>query len=281
MTSPTKLRRTKKEVERLCLELYWIVEKNQPCTVRQVFYLAVSAGIIGKTEGDYKNTVCRLLAIMRENESMPFDWIADNTRFMRKPDSYDSLEEAVSHWQQNYRRAIWSEMGKNVQIWTEKDTLTSVFYPVTARYDIPLMTCRGYPSLSFLHGAGKEIEWIGDPAYIYYFGDFDPTGVDISRNVEEKLRKYSGETPLTFERCAVNEWQIKSFQLQTRPTKTTDSRGKNFGAVSVEVEAISPQMLRDICKALIDIHIDKAKMRELEVAEESEREMLKMFGKAA
>jgi hypothetical protein len=75
--------------------IYQVVSQERPMTVRQVFYRLVSMGVIGKTENEYNRTVCRLLTKMRLDHDLPFDWIADNTRWMRKPDSHSSLKEML------------------------------------------------------------------------------------------------------------------------------------------------------------------------------------------
>ena len=71
------------------------LKNDHPMTVRQVYYQLVSQGVIDKTEAEYKGTVCRLLVQMRKANLIPFDWIADNTRWMRKPNTYGSLGEML------------------------------------------------------------------------------------------------------------------------------------------------------------------------------------------
>src|SRR5262245_43683940 len=105
MTSPTKSRRTKAAVQALRDVIYDIVAAYRPMTVRQVFYQLVTRGVIAKTEGEYKSTVCRLLVQMRRDGALPFDWIADNTRWQRKPRTYGSLRAMLENCQQTYRRA--------------------------------------------------------------------------------------------------------------------------------------------------------------------------------
>lgn len=56
--------------------------------------------------------------------------------------------------------------------------LAGVLMQETEIYDVPLMVSRGYSSLSFLHSAAEAIAANGKPAYIYHFGDLDPSGVD-------------------------------------------------------------------------------------------------------
>ena len=111
-------------------------------TVRQVFYRLVSSGVIPKTEASYKNIVVRLLGIMRREGDLPFRWIADNTRWMRKPSTYSSLEHALDNTIATYRRALWDQQDSYVEIWLEKDALAGVLYDVTAEWDVPLMVTR-------------------------------------------------------------------------------------------------------------------------------------------
>ncbi len=88
-------RRSKVEIETIKTEIHEVLANENPMTVRQVFYRLVSLGVIDKTEAEYKTTVCRLLTDMRRNGELPYQWIADNTRWMRKPKTYSDLEEAV------------------------------------------------------------------------------------------------------------------------------------------------------------------------------------------
>jgi hypothetical protein len=90
-------------------------------TVRQVFYQMVSRGAVRKTETEYDKTVCRLLARMRRDGDLPFNWITDNTRWARKSISYSSVEEALERTRDLYRRDAWANQDVYVEIWLEKD----------------------------------------------------------------------------------------------------------------------------------------------------------------
>ena len=143
------------------------------------------------------------------------------------------------------------------------------------------MTARGYSSLTFVHAAAKQIETEGKPAHIFHFGDFDPSGQDAARDIEAKLRKYSAESEIHFERAAVTAAQIEQWSLPTRPTKMTDSRAKKWtGGDSVELDAIPARQLRELVRGCIERHVDKRKLETLKIAEASEREMLIRWGAA-
>jgi hypothetical protein len=250
-----------------------IVARYRPMTVRQVFYQLVSRGVIAKTEAEYKSTVCRLLVEMRRDGTLDYDDIADNTRWMRKPRTYNSLEAALERTRLTYRRSVWDDQDAYVEVWLEKEALAGVLVDVTQRWDVPLMVTRGYPSVSFLHSAAESIEANEKPAYLYYFGDRDPSGMDIDRFVEREIRG-KVTVDLHFERVAVTETQLGELRLPTRPTKRTDSRAKGFEGDSVEVDAIDPDTLREICERTITAHLDYDAYERLLVVEEQERETL-------
>lgn len=272
-SSPTKRRRrTKADVQRIRTAIVNALEADNPMTVRQVFYRLVSTGVIDKTEAEYKRTVNRLLTQMRLSREIPFGWIADNTRWMRKPRTYSSLEDALRRTAECYRRSLWDNQRVYVEVWLEKDALAGVLYDVTQEWDVPLMVVKGFSSLSYLYEAAEAIKDQGKPAYLYYFGDRDPSGVFIDRNIERRLREFAPDAEIHFERVAVTPEQIEAWELPTRPTKTTDSRSKGFEGESVEVDAIMPADLRTLVRECIEQHVDQRKLEVMRVAEESERE---------
>jgi hypothetical protein len=136
------------------------------------------------------------------------------------------------------------------------------------------MVTRGYPSLSFLYAAAYNIRQISKATFIYYLGDHDPSGVNIPEVVERNLRALAPECDITFQRIAVNEEQITTYGLLTRPTKKTDSRARNFFGESVEVDAIPAATLKNIVQDAIVQHVDRRSLVALEIAEENERQIL-------
>ncbi|MHB8682364.1 MAG: hypothetical protein ACYDA2_09775, partial [Acidimicrobiales bacterium] len=156
----------------------------------------------------------------------------------------------------------------------KKDALSGVIYDVTSEWDVPLMVTRGYASLSFLHAAARQIEETGKPTYLYYLGDYDPSGVDIPRKVERDLRRMVSHAEIVFTRLAVNPGQIEQMHLPTRPTKLTDSRSATFVGESVEVDAIPAPALRQMVYGAITSHVDPDRLRALIEVEQAERETL-------
>jgi hypothetical protein len=188
---------------------------------------------------------------MRRSGQLPYGWIADHTRWQRKPVTFDSIEDALADTAATYRKALWRDAKSYLEIWLEKDALSGVVLPVTKKFDVPLMVVWGYASETFLHAAGDYMAAVERPCFVYHFGDFDPSGQDAARAVEKGLRKHAGGAEIHFERIAVTQRQIDEWNLPTRPTKQSDPRAKKFGPVSVELDAINPNKLRELVADVI------------------------------
>jgi hypothetical protein len=245
----------------------------QPMTVRQVFYQATVKGIVEKSEAGYAKVQTALVHMRRRGE-MPYGWLADNTRWQRKPRTYSDIQAALDDTARYYRKSLWQSAGSYVEIWLEKDALAGVVGPVTNEYDVPLMVARGYASLSFLHSAAEYINRLIVPTYIYHLGDFDPSGVNAGEKIEQTLRELAPLADIHFQRIGVTPLQIEEWSLPTRPTKASDSRSRGFGDISVELDAIDPGALRNLVRCFIERHLPQQQMKILKIAEESERALL-------
>jgi hypothetical protein len=266
-------RASKSEVVCRRSALLAIVEQMKPMTVRQVFYQATVRGLVEKSESGYAKVQTDLVQMRRVGD-LPYDWLADNTRWQRKPDTFHSVEEALNETARFYRKALWAETSCYVEIWLEKDALSGVIYPVTSMYDVPLMVARGYASLSFLHSAADHIENLDVPAFIYHLGDFDPSGVNAGEKIEQTLREMAPNGEIYFERVAVTVEQIRGWNLPTRPTKSSDTRSRSFGDISVELDAIAPEQLRELVRKVIERHLPSEQFKVLKAAEASERDLI-------
>lgn len=265
-----RYRRTGAELALIYDAIYRISEADEPMTLRGLFYRLVSDGLIPKQENEYDKTGRYLLKLRREG-IVPYDWIADSTRWMRKPRTYGSLEEALAHTAHTYRRAVWDDQPSYVELWCEKDTLAGALYQETEPWDVPLLVCRGFTSETYVYSAAEAIRAYDRPTCIYLLTDHDPSGVAIARHVERRIRAFLPESEIHVERIAVMEAQIVRWHLSTRPTKASDSRSKGFRGESVELDAIPPATLRALVRACIERHIDEATLAQTRAVERLER----------
>jgi hypothetical protein len=179
-------RATRDEVEERARFLIDYAQPHGPVTVRQLYYRAEVAGVSGidKTESGYDKIQRQVLALRRMG-SLPYRHVADLTRWIRKPDTYDSLEQALQMTARLYRKALWAEADTYIEVRLEKDALAGVIYPVTALYDVPLMVARGYSSETFCFEAIESREDDDRQYIVYYLGDFDRFGRDAAVTLKE------------------------------------------------------------------------------------------------
>lgn len=277
-TSAIQRRRLKNcELDELdnCIMLAARVEK--PISVRGLFYRVTSSAphLIDKTESGYRKVQQRVLHLRRSGQ-MPYGWISDGTRLRLKPTTWDNVDECLSAVSASYRRNMWIDCPDHVEIWAEKDAIRGVVYPVTHDWDVPLLIARGYASETFIHATAAEITASGKQrAFIYQLGDHDPSGVGAWNDVQTKMRGFvPSHIELHFERLAVTVGQITEWDLPTRPTKSSDTRSKNFVGESVEVDAVETPLLRRLLEDAILTHLDENVLELHEQYEAQERAFL-------
>jgi hypothetical protein len=257
-------------------------EQHGPITVRGLYYQAEVADVPGidKTESSYAK-VQRQVLVLRRNGDLDYDHIADATRWMRKPTSHNSVEDALRATAQTYRRNLWRDANSYVEIWVEKDALAGVIYPVTSEYDVPLMVARGFSSETFAYEAMAARSGDERNYHVYYLGDFDRSGRDAADSLQEKLERFAAELPdcvcdVIFKQISITSEQIEYFQLPTRPHKRNSPADRNWPHdFACELDALPPDTLRALVRYHIEQHVPRRQLEILKAAEESERELIR------
>ncbi|MDM8005329.1 MAG: hypothetical protein QUV05_04145 [Phycisphaerae bacterium] len=248
-------RRTKAVMEALRDGLIDIINEYDQMTVRQVFYQAVVRGLIPKDEKQY-DTIDRLLVQMRDDGTINLDVIIDQTREIHRLWDYGSPAEAIRRILSSYKRDPWEDQPERVVIILEKAALAGIVQDVTDRYHVPLMTCKGFSSISQIQDLCDVMDEHEDASWVlFHLGDHDPSGLCIEQSIEKRLLDHDGD--FTLERLAVTPAQVSQYHLPTRPTKQKDTRAKTFNGASVELDAIAPDILKDIIEQAIMQHIDQ------------------------
>jgi hypothetical protein len=269
-------RRTNAELHELDLAICHVCAEDHPLSVRGVFYRVMSAGAVEKTEKAYA-AVQREVLKLRRSGVLPYEWIADGTRWQVKQPSWDTAQDALDDAVSSYRRALWHNQDVYIEVWSEKDAIASIVSQITDKWDVPLMIARGFASESFLWSTANTIRnqaVDGREIVIYQLGDHDPSGLAAWEHVQTRLAEFA-DVDIHFERLAVTVDQIRQYSLPTRPTKTTDSRAKNFVGESVEVDALTTSDLREIIEDAITAWIDPDLLRSTKMVEARELEGLR------
>lgn len=279
--SVKRFRRIKAEVDEVKSAIVAVLKADHPMTVRQVFYQLVVRNVIEKTEEQYQGTVIRLLTEMRMAGTVPFNWIVDDSRRRLINRTYNCIADAARDTARFYRRNALHECPDYVEVWSEKEALAGVIRDAASDYDVPVLVSKGMPSLTQLYGTACEVACTGKQAFIYQFGDWDPSGVLIPQSLERRLNEMCERLncpPPVVERVALTEDHIVEFNLPTRPTKREGNRhALNFEGDSVELDALPANELRAMVRNVIERHISSRALTALRVAEESERELLEAW----
>jgi hypothetical protein len=250
-------------------------DENAKITIRHLFYRLVSESLLNKTQRDYKNLI-KYLMKWRRGGKLPWAAFADNTRWYYGNVGYISIESALINTRDTYRRNLWSTQDAFVEIWTEKDAIASILLQESYSFGVQVFPVRGFSSGTALYNAAdhfKAQQAAGKEVYIYYFGDHDPSGVEIDNSAMRNLKNDHG-VDVNFQRLAVTPEHIKTYNLPTRPTKKTDSRSKNFLGESVEIDAMPMQVLRGLVRECIIQHIDPSQWEMQKRIEAQERGLL-------
>jgi hypothetical protein len=266
-------RRSNTELEAVDEAIFEAVRDEHPVTLRGVFYRVVSVGAVDKSEAGYR-LVGRQLLKLRRAKVIPYAWITDGTRLIRKPPSWSDIDEMLDDAAASYRRALWHGQDVEVLVLSEKDAISGVIYPITASWDVELGIVRGYSSETFAYSVAESIAATEKTTFVYQLGDHDPSGVDAWRSFEEKVRGFVPDADAVFERLAVTPEQIHTLNLPTRPTKSTDTRSRGFTGESVEVDAIPAPVLRQIVEDAITQHINPSALDLTYRVEQQERNLL-------
>lgn len=232
-------------------------------TLRQLYYQFVARGFIPNRQKSYK----RLGGIIGAARlAGRIDWVhlEDRSRNLSKLQHFNGPQDALDKLASWYHVDLWKNQEFRPEVWIEKDALSGVIQGVCQENDVPYFSCRGYTSLSEMWRASLRLRRHHETKqkpYIIHFGDHDPSGIDMSRDIYDRLHKtFMGYC--TFERVALNMNQIEEYGPPPNPAKVSDSRYKtylaNLGDKSWELDALEPTKFREIINDRLNSLRDQA-----------------------
>jgi hypothetical protein len=252
-----KLKLSKSNIEMLnrindILEEY--VNDGYTLTLRQLYYQLVSRDVIPNNDKEY----AKLSNILKNGRMAGIvDWssIEDRVRVPKLPYWVKDVKDAIKDTIQQYRLDRMRGQDRKIEIWVEKDALSNVLYRVSEKYHIRLMVNRGYSSVSAMYDAYNRLN-TGD--VILYFGDHDPSGMDMIRDVRERLTEFGIDVDV--QPIALTMEQIREFNPPPNPAKITDPRAKwyieKYGITSWELDSLPPKELIRLAENAVESIID-------------------------
>jgi hypothetical protein len=283
-----------------------IAREIQPCGVRALAYQLFNRKLIPSMDQKYTRKVSDLSVIAREEGRLPWEWITDRTREEQGVATWDDPAAYARVVQKSYRRNKWADQPTHVSVWSEKATVEGTIRPVLEKYEVPFQVLHGFSGATPVWDAARANLDCDQRTLILYIGDYDPSGMYMSEvDLPKRLARYSTNTPadrdvdlgwarwvleaadLEIRRVALTKSDTVALGAATRfpasdkkgnSEKKGDSRYgwfvKNYGHWCWELDALSPNALRDRLERAIVAELDRDAWNRYVRVEEAEREAI-------
>jgi hypothetical protein len=280
-TSIKKVRGRNKSTITLIAAMRKIAEEAKPITGRGIGYKLFAAGLIDSMHE--MNVVYRALKIAREEETIPWEWIVDETRDLELISTWNNPGHCANGF--FYRRDLWQNQPHTVEVWSEKGTVRGVLWPVLARLGVGFRVMHGFSSATSVWDVSNR----GNddrPLHALYIGDYDPSGMCMSEHdLPTRIAEYNGDH-IELKRIALTAEQtttLPSFPASDKGPKGSkkgDPRYgwfvKNFGNQCWELDAMDPRQLRELVEAEINALIDRPLWEQQEVLQVREKQSIEL-----
>jgi len=247
-------------------------------TLRQLYYQFVARDLIANTIQSYK----RLGGIISDGRLAGLiDWLSieDRTRAVQSNSHWRSPSDILDTCAKQFRLDLWAGQQYRPEVWVEKEALAGVFEPICRELDIAWLSCRGYTSQSILWECARRLMQSAETPLILHFGDHDPSGIDMTRDMRDRLAMFGiGYPHLKFVRVALNRDQVDQYNPPPNPAKLTDSRCRGYilehGSSSWELDALQPRVLAELVRDLVLEHRDDDLYEQTEEEQNADRQRL-------
>lgn len=253
-------------------------------TLRQLYYQLVARGLLDNIHGNYKKLIAAV-GQGRMNGLIDWDAIEDRVRGVSGFPEFDAPADLMQNIHKHYSEDLWKDQDNFVLILSEKDAVSNVIDRACQEWRVSSMMCRGYASLSALYELGKQLAHMqrqGKNVCVIHLGDHDPSGQDMTRDNEKRLRLFMDDPGFKLERIALNMDQVKEYNPPPAPAKGSDSRTPGYiakhGTLVWELDALRPQIIVDLVSDKIRKLCDVPKFKIASAIEKRNRAEMEFVG---
>jgi hypothetical protein len=260
-------------------------------TLRTLYYQFIARDLFPESRRDHanggtKNTeknykwLGKLISDARLAGLIDWNHLEDSGRSEHGGDfGFRSPEAMIARYADAYGITHWDGQPHYVEIWVEKQALESVVERPASLWRVPYFACKGYVSQSSMHDAANRIKRFvnaGRECTIIHLGDHDPSGIDMTRDIQDRMRMFGCD--VNVERIALNMDQVQQYDPPPSPAKITDSRAADYiatyGDDSWELDALEPSVLDALISEQITSRLDMSLWEQREIQEDDERRIL-------
>ena len=247
-------------------------------TLRQLYYQFVARDHVPNTEASY-NRIGRIVSEARLAGLMSWNSIIDRTRNFNSNPHWSDPENFLHEVAPQYGFDTRKDQDYHIEVWVEKEALAGVVGEAANQLDVMWFSCRGYVSQSAMWRASQRIirkEKTDKKAIILHLGDHDPSGIDMTRDIQERLMTFGSQ--VVVHRIALNMEQISHYTPPPNPTKLSDSRANDYvvryGNQSWELDALDPRVIHELIQTHVTRLTDIERWESNRTKQEVERTML-------
>jgi hypothetical protein len=251
-------------------------------SLRQLYYQLVARGYIPNSIRSYKR-IGGLVSDARLSGLLDWSMIEDRGRETVINSHWENPGEIIKVAAKQSQLDHWKGQKNYIEVMVEKDALSGILEPVCRRLDVRFTANKGYSSSTAIYESSKRICAAlnaNQDVHLLYFGDHDPSGIDMTRDIADRLNLFCYNQSINVIRLALNYDQVEKWNPPENPAKETDSRYQvyleRFGESSWELDAVEPRELVSLVKDQVNSLIDNILMAS--VKEEEEKMRLQLFG---
>jgi len=264
---------------------YW------PVTVRQVYYRAVAALYVENNHSRYR-AVSKILTKLRRNDVIPWHAIEDRTRRTIDKQGVSTFDEFFNNECKQFLNPNYyhlcrvSGQPKYIELATEKDALSAIIESAVRWHCVRLNVVRGQVSATMVNQMAERFEkgyMNGQEPVLIYFGDLDPSGIQIPRALIKNMRREHG-IDVRLVRAGLNPDQIEKYKLPismdgAKPSDPNIAmwRREFPGVPPTELDALHPEDLKRLAVDSLEAELDMDLFNSRENQERVEIEKLKII----
>jgi hypothetical protein len=247
-------------------------------TLRQLFYQFVARKKLDNTQKEYRR-LGSIIRTARDGGLVDWDAIEDRTREVHFHQFWESPSGIITDDAETYREDLWSEQRCRPEVWIEKEALIGIIEGICTEFRVPYFATHGNNSHTLQYQAGKRFARyldLGRIPLVLLLTDHDPKGVDMERDVRERLALYA-RADIEVRRLALTTDQAR--RLPPNFAKEDDSSFaayvRQFGTKECwELDALSPTVIANLIRREIEGLIEQRRWRKAIASENRSRRLL-------
>jgi len=249
-------------------------------TLRQLYYQFVARDLIPNKQTEYKN-LGSVISDGRLAGLIDWDSIVDRTRELKALGHWNSPADVLDSAAYSYRTDLWQSQPYRLEVWIEKEALAGVIEGVCKQWDVPYFSCKGYNSQSEMWRAGQRLLELAESGYmvrVLHLGDHDPSGIDMTRDIRDRLNMFAEPNDIVVKRIALNMDQVEELKPPPNFAKLSDARSADYiaeyGDESWELDALSPAYINDLIQEEVAEVLDQDAWQSAKAEDEADRQKL-------